>query len=252
MEDEQEEEEINEMILEDVTTDEEMDEPELIHPYEAPGSPYPPPPLSDTSSDSELETEEVATVGTIKQIPIVRRRFSSSIHERGGSSSAPVAYELEDLVPRAMRRDIDSLHGKVRVLERQMRVRETEGECSLSWDKVVHSRMDLLDWDMSETKGEVKWLGKHFQMWDDEGVRAENKRLKQQLNDVKLSRTIHYMTNDRLERDLYELRCWAYTHYQEMVRIGDIAGRSHDVTDVLAKYGETSQPKPPGSPCDNQ
>ena len=259
MEDGQAEEEIEEIILHDVDTDDEMDEPELIYPYEAPGSPYPPPPLSDTSSDSEPETEEVATVGTIKQVPLVGRRLTGSIHERGGSSSAPVTYELEDLVPGTMRRDIDSLYGKVRVLESQMRVRETEGEYSMARDKVVKHQMELLDWDLGEvekkqdeTKGELKWLGKRFQMWDEEGVRAENKKLKHQLDDVKMSRTIYRMDNDRLEKDLYVLRCWAYAHHQEMVRIGVIARRSYDVTDVLAEYGETSPPKPPGSPRDHQ
>lgn len=136
------------LILQDVSSDEEIDEPELIYPYAAPGSPYPPS-SPDTSSDSEPKTEEVATIGTITQVPIRRRKFPRSIHERGGSSSAaPTTYELEDLVPGTMRRIIDSLYGKVMVLERQMIVRETEEECSLSRDKLAHKRMDLLDFDL--------------------------------------------------------------------------------------------------------
>ena len=97
------------LILQDVSSDEEMDEPELIYPYAAPGSPYPPS-SPDTSSDSEPKPEEVATVGAITQVPLTGRRFPRSIHERGGSSSAvPITYEPEDLVPGAMRRIIDSL-----------------------------------------------------------------------------------------------------------------------------------------------
>ena len=261
MEDGQAEEEIEEIILFDVDTDDEMDEPELIDPYEAPGSPFPPPPLSDTSSDSEPETEEVATVGTIRQVPLVRRRFPASVHERGGSSSsAPITYELEDLVPSFMRRDIDSLYGKVKVLERQMMVRELEGEYSLSRDKLAFKRIDLLDHDLGkvehqqdETKSEVKLLGKRFREWDEENIRGENKRLKEQLKNVKMSRMIDHMKNDRTEKDLYEMRCWAYNHWERMIRLGyEEDERSCELIDVLAVYGEKPPPEPRGSPRDPQ
>ena len=247
------------LILQDVSSDEEMNEPELIYPYAAPGSPYPPS-SPDTPSDSEPKPEEVATVGTITQVPLTGRRFPRSIHERGGSSSAaPITYELEDLVPGTMRRIIDSLYGKVMVLERQMMVRETEGECSLSRDKLVHKRMDLLDFDLGvvehqqdETKREVNVLGKHVRELDDVGVRAENKKLKHELGDVRLSRTFDRMKNERLERDLYELRCWTYAHWGEMIRLRYVKERSYVATNVLAVYGETPPPKPNESPRDPQ
>ncbi|PWA91685.1 reverse transcriptase domain-containing protein [Artemisia annua] len=108
-----------------------------------------------------------------------------------------------------------------------MVVRELEGERSLSRDRLAHNRMNLLDLDLGmvehqqdENKKEVDLLGKRFREWYDEGVKAENKRLRHQLEDVKLSRVIDHMEKDRLEKDLYEMRRWAYDHWEEMVRLG--------------------------------
>nr|GEZ24529.1 hypothetical protein [Tanacetum cinerariifolium] len=87
----------------------EMDDAELIFLYDAPGSPCPP----ASKSEYEPKDETAATVGTITQLPSTGRRFPSSIHVRGGSSStALIAYDLEDLVSSYMRKDIDSLDGK--------------------------------------------------------------------------------------------------------------------------------------------
>ncbi|GJR06629.1 hypothetical protein Tco_0529613 [Tanacetum coccineum] len=112
---EEPEEEPKEQEQEKMEIDDEMDDAELIFPYEAPDSPLPPPLKSDTLSNSQSKDETAATIGTITQLPSTGRRFPSSIHVRGGSSSATlVAYVLEDLMPSYMRRDIDSLDGRVR------------------------------------------------------------------------------------------------------------------------------------------
>nr|GEW38542.1 hypothetical protein [Tanacetum cinerariifolium] len=114
LEEELEEEELDEMEIDmdmEEDSEDEMDGLELIFLYEVVGSPNPPPPELDTSSDSEPEDDTAATVNTITHVPLIECRFSGSIYVRGGSSSAsPVAYDLEDLVPSYMRRDIDSLY----------------------------------------------------------------------------------------------------------------------------------------------
>nr|GEV68383.1 hypothetical protein [Tanacetum cinerariifolium] len=75
---EEEEEEEEEMDIED-----EMDDPEIINPYEIKEGELPPPPAdSDTSSDSELEVEdenEAATIGTITRmnVDILHRKVKS-------------------------------------------------------------------------------------------------------------------------------------------------------------------------------
>ena len=251
-EDEEEEEEI---ILHNVDSDEEMDGPELIHPYEAPGSPYPPPPQPDTPSDSEPETEEIVTAGTVTQVPFVRRRFPGTMYERGGpSSSAPITHEPEDLVPSFMRRDLDSLYRRVRVLEGQNIMREQEGEYSLSKSNLALKRIDLLDYDLGtvenqqgETRGEVSVLGKRLREWDEENI-----RLKEELKNVKMSRMIYHMKNTRIEKDLYETKRWVYDNWGRMNMLKEEGERSCEFIDVLAVYGEKPPPEPHGSPRDPQ
>nr|GEW66155.1 hypothetical protein [Tanacetum cinerariifolium] len=107
---EESEKEPEEQELKEMEMDDEMDDAELIFLYDAPGSPCPP----ASKSEYEPKDETATTVGTITQLPSTGRRFPSSIHVRGGSSStAPVAYDLEDLVSSYMRKDIDSLDGVV-------------------------------------------------------------------------------------------------------------------------------------------
>nr|GEX00357.1 putative reverse transcriptase domain-containing protein [Tanacetum cinerariifolium] len=84
-----EEEEKDEMDIE-----EEMDDPEIINPYEIEEGELPPPPTdSDTSSDSEPEVEvkdenkdEAATVGTITRAPYRVQPFSGTTYVGSGSS----------------------------------------------------------------------------------------------------------------------------------------------------------------------
>ncbi|GJX61762.1 hypothetical protein Tco_0294662 [Tanacetum coccineum] len=149
-EEEPEEEEPEEMDMDmEVDSDDEMNDPELIFPYEAMGSPYPPPPKSNTSSDSEPEDAPAATVGTITQLPTTGRIFSGSTYARCGSSSAvPITYHLKDLVPSTMRRYIDSLHGRVLVLTRQMSTQEVAEALAQSREREGRKRMDLLDFDL--------------------------------------------------------------------------------------------------------
>ncbi|GKA89131.1 putative reverse transcriptase domain-containing protein [Tanacetum coccineum] len=86
-----EEEEDPEMEAEEMEIEDEMDDPEIINPYEIEEGELPPPPAeSDTSSDTEPEVEdenEDATVGTITRAPY---------------------------------RDVDNLHRKVKGLAQQM------------------------------------------------------------------------------------------------------------------------------------
>ncbi|GJS02657.1 hypothetical protein Tco_0319165 [Tanacetum coccineum] len=84
----------------EIDVNDEMNDPELIFTYEAPGSPCPPPPESDTSSDSKPKDDTATTVGTITQFPSTRRSY--------------------------MRRDIDSMDVRVHVLARQIGTPEAE------------------------------------------------------------------------------------------------------------------------------
>nr|GEY59031.1 hypothetical protein [Tanacetum cinerariifolium] len=112
---EEEEEEEEEMDIED-----EMDDTEIIDPYEIKEGELPPPPAdSDTSSDSEPEVEaededgDEATVGTITRAPYSVPPFSGTIYVGSGSSRKVFA-------PGPIGKDVDILHRKVKGLAQHM------------------------------------------------------------------------------------------------------------------------------------
>nr|GEU32759.1 putative reverse transcriptase domain-containing protein [Tanacetum cinerariifolium] len=100
----------------------EMNDPEIINPYEIEEGELPPPPVnSDTSSDSEPEAEtededenKAATVGTITRAPYHVQPFLSTTYVRSGSSRKVFARG-------PMGKDVDILHHKVKSLAQQMR-----------------------------------------------------------------------------------------------------------------------------------
>ncbi|GJR83844.1 hypothetical protein Tco_0154629 [Tanacetum coccineum] len=92
---EEEPEEAQEMDVDvEVVLNDEMNEPELIFPYEGVGSPDPPPLESDTSSDSEPEIATSATVGMVTQVPFTGRRFPG-IYARGGHHLMPLQMSIQ-------------------------------------------------------------------------------------------------------------------------------------------------------------
>nr|GEV25428.1 hypothetical protein [Tanacetum cinerariifolium] len=109
---EMEEEEEDEMEIEN-----EMNDPEIINPYEIEKGELPPPPAdSDTSSDSEPEVEaedkdenEAATVGTITRAPYRVQPFSGTTYVGSGSSRKVFTLGL-------IGKDVDILHRKVKSL----------------------------------------------------------------------------------------------------------------------------------------
>nr|GEU73938.1 putative reverse transcriptase domain-containing protein [Tanacetum cinerariifolium] len=122
-EDPEEDPEMEEVEEEEMEITDEMNDPEIINPYEIEEGELPPPHAdSDTSSDSEPEAKtededenEAATVGTITHAPYHVQPFSGTTYMRSGSSR-------KVFVPGPMRKDVDILHHKsVSTLEDQMR-----------------------------------------------------------------------------------------------------------------------------------
>nr|GEY01339.1 reverse transcriptase domain-containing protein [Tanacetum cinerariifolium] len=100
--------------------EDEMDDPEIIDPYEIKEGELPPPPAdSDTSSYSEPEVKaededrDEATVGTITQSPYSVPPFSGTIYVGSGSSRKVFA-------PGPIGNDVDILHRIVKGLAQQM------------------------------------------------------------------------------------------------------------------------------------
>ncbi|GKD61535.1 hypothetical protein Tco_1299044 [Tanacetum coccineum] len=116
----EEEEEPQEKEDDDMEVDikEDENEPELTYPYEAVDPLYPLPP------DSESELEDVIEVeNTIEYEDEI---VPASVYEVGESSTAPFLREDSDgLLLGLMRRDINSLFGRMASLSRRLCCRET-------------------------------------------------------------------------------------------------------------------------------
>ncbi|GKB57997.1 hypothetical protein Tco_0914183, partial [Tanacetum coccineum] len=112
-EDPQEEEDDMEIDIE-----EDENEPELTYPYEEVDPLNPPPPASESEPDDEIEVENPIEHED-ETVPV-------SVYEVGESSTAAIPQEDGDrLLPGFMRRDIDSLFGRMVNFSRRLCGRET-------------------------------------------------------------------------------------------------------------------------------
>ncbi|GJU05571.1 putative reverse transcriptase domain-containing protein [Tanacetum coccineum] len=241
-EDPAEEEEMEERM--DMDLDDEIEEAEVISPYEDVDPLNPPPPGSDSKSKDEV----IPTSGLTFQLPPPIRKFSGSIYVRGESSfPAYVDDDGDSLTPGYMRRDINSLFGRVQSLSRRMSIRETAHARVEDREKENRRRYAKLDADLgveeqfsSRVEGRMIVLEDCFREFGNAEDRVERKKLKRDLEEAKLSNTILRMDKEQVERDLYQMRAWAYGFYQEMIRIRAIPEeRSSEAIDVLVVYGET-------------
>ncbi|GJV58228.1 hypothetical protein Tco_1459233 [Tanacetum coccineum] len=119
-EDEFEEEEDPQKEEDDMKVDIEEDEnePELTYLYEEMDPLNPPPPASESEPEDAIEVEN--PIESEDEIVL------ASVHEVGESSTAPFLREdSDDLLPGLMRRDINSLFGRIASLLRRLCGRKT-------------------------------------------------------------------------------------------------------------------------------
>ncbi|GKC27213.1 hypothetical protein Tco_1034507, partial [Tanacetum coccineum] len=114
-EEEDHQEEENDM---EVNIEEDENEPELTYPYEQVDPLNSPPPASESEPEDAIEVEN--------PIEYEDETVSASVHEVGESSTAPFLYvDSDGLLPGLMRRDINSLFGRMDSLSRRLRGHET-------------------------------------------------------------------------------------------------------------------------------
>nr|GEV61640.1 putative reverse transcriptase domain-containing protein [Tanacetum cinerariifolium] len=102
----------------EVDIKEDDNEPELTYPYEEVDPLNPSPPASDLEPEDVIEVEN-----TIKS---KYETVSASVHEVGESSTSPFLREYSDgLLPGLIRRDINSLFGRMASFSRRLYGRET-------------------------------------------------------------------------------------------------------------------------------
>ncbi|GKA05810.1 hypothetical protein Tco_0684930, partial [Tanacetum coccineum] len=101
----------------EVDIEEDENESELTYPYEEVDPLNPPPPTFESEPDNEIKVED-AVESEDETIP-------ASVHEVGESSIVPFLHEDSDsLLPSLMRRDINSLFGRMASLSRRLCGRE--------------------------------------------------------------------------------------------------------------------------------
>ncbi|GKB73486.1 putative reverse transcriptase domain-containing protein [Tanacetum coccineum] len=179
----------------------------------------------DEIDKAEFEATTAAIVGTITQVRPYVRRFSGTIHVRGGSSStALIADDSEDLIPSGMRRDIH-------FLRRDQLMKRLDSD--LRDEIQYNNKIDQI----------VTTLGDHVRVLEEDKDREENKRLKRELEDTRLSK-------DRVERDFYHMRVWAHGFYGEMVRVGAVReeGPSEVAKDIAADQATRGDAEGAGGP----
>ncbi|GKF23625.1 hypothetical protein Tco_0075947, partial [Tanacetum coccineum] len=101
----------------EVDIEEYENKPKLTYPYEEVDPLNPLPPASESKPDDEIEVEDA--------VKLEDETVPASVHEVGESSTAPFLREDNDgLLPGLMKRDINSLFGRMASLLRRLYGRE--------------------------------------------------------------------------------------------------------------------------------
>ncbi|GKA05208.1 hypothetical protein Tco_0684328 [Tanacetum coccineum] len=175
----------------EVDIEEDENEPELTYPYEEVDPLNPLPPASDLEPEDVIEVENT--------IESEDETVLASVHEVGESSTAPFLREDSGgLLPGLMRRDINSLFGRMTSLSRRLCGCET-----------AHA--------LVEKKGKAK--DEYYELGNAE-EKDECKKLKKELEEARFSNTFLRMQKERVERDIYWTRVRAHEFYKEMIHRG--------------------------------
>ncbi|GJX17054.1 hypothetical protein Tco_0217886 [Tanacetum coccineum] len=215
----------------EIDIEEDKNEPELTYPYEEVDPLNPPPPASESEPDDEIEVENPIEHED-ETVPV-------SVYEVGESSTAAIPREDGDrLLPGFMRRDIDSLFGRMVNFSRRLCGHETahalvekKGEAKDKfYGKLI---LDLGNEVRSSVEQGTAAMEKLVEKLGNVEEKAECKKLKKELEEARLSNTFLRMQNERVERDLYWTRVRAHEFYQEMIRRGFVfEERPNEAIDV--------------------
>ncbi|GKD92604.1 hypothetical protein Tco_1372441 [Tanacetum coccineum] len=93
------------------------------------------------------------------------------------------------------------------VVEALVQSRDREGRRRLD---ILEFDLGIVEWNGDKVKHKVVTLKDRVLELEQDGVREENKRLRKKLESAEVSVTLARMDQDRVERDLYHLRVYAY------------------------------------------
>ncbi|GJY88620.1 putative reverse transcriptase domain-containing protein [Tanacetum coccineum] len=178
----------------------------------------PPPPAAESEPDDEIEVE-YAVESEDETVP-------ASVHEVGESSAAPFLREDSDgLLPGLIRRDINSLFGRMTSLSKRLCGREKAHALVEKKGKAKDKYYGKLILDLgNEVRSSVEQgtaaMEKLVERLGNTKDKVDCKKLKKELEEERLSNTFLYMQSKRVERDLYWTRVRAHEFYQEMIHRG--------------------------------
>ncbi|GJV46949.1 hypothetical protein Tco_1437161 [Tanacetum coccineum] len=213
-EDEFEEEEDPQEEEDDIEVDIEEDEneSELTYPYEEVDPLNPPPPTSESEPEDVIEVEN--------PIKHEDETVPASVHKVGETSTAPFLREDNDgLFPGLMRRDINSLFGRMASLSRRLCGREMAHALVEKKGKAKDEYYGKLILDLgNEVSSSVEQgtaaMEKLFEKLGNAEDKVEYKKLKKELEEARFSNTFLCIQNEQVERDLYWNRVRAHEFHQ--------------------------------------
>ncbi|GJU34733.1 hypothetical protein Tco_1183087 [Tanacetum coccineum] len=233
----------------EVDIEEDENEPELTYPYEEVD------PLNPSSPASESEPEDVIEV----ENPIKHEddTVPASVYKVGKSSTAPFLREDSDgLLPGLIRRDINSLFGRMASLSRRLCGRETAHALVEKKGKAKDEYYGKLILDLgNEVRSSVEQGTTAMEKLVDKLGNAEDKveckKLKKELEKARFSNIFLRMQNERVERDLYWTRVRAHEFYQEMIHRGFVfEERPNEAINFSIEDEKSPSSEPRGSPHD--
>ncbi|GKA11580.1 hypothetical protein Tco_0691126 [Tanacetum coccineum] len=203
----------------EVDIEEDENETELTFPYEEVDPLNLPPPASESELEDVIEVEDT--------VEPENETVPASVYEVGKSSTAPFLREDRDgLLHGLMRRDINSLFGRMTSLSRRLCGHETAHALV---EKKEKQRTSIMKVGNAEEK-------------------AECKKLKKELEEARFSNTFLRMQSERVERDLYWTRVQAHEFYRKMIRRGFVfEERPNEAIDVPVEDEESPSSEPRGS-----
>nr|GEX97046.1 hypothetical protein [Tanacetum cinerariifolium] len=193
---------IPEPVLEDAN------EPELTYPYEEMDPLNPSPPAFESEPKDAIEVEN--------PIEYEDETVPASVHEVGESSAALLFCKDSDgLLPGLMRRDINSLFGRMASLSKQLCGRDTahalvekKGKANDEfYGKLI---LDLGNKVRSSVEQGTAAMEKLVEKLGNAEDKVECKKLKKELKEARFSNTFLRMQNEQVERDLYWTRVRAH------------------------------------------
>ncbi|GKA96433.1 hypothetical protein Tco_0818528 [Tanacetum coccineum] len=235
----------------EVNIEEDENKPVLTYPYEEVDPLNPLPPASESKPEDVIEVENM--------IEYEDETIPASVHEVGESSTAPFLQEDSDgLFLGLMRRDNNSLFGRMASLSRRLYGRETMHALVEKKGKAKDEYYGKLILDLgNEVRSSVEQgtaaMEKLVEKLGNGEDEAECKKLKKELEEARFSNTFIRMQNERVERDLYWTRVQAHEFYQEMIRREIMfEERPNEASDVPIKDEKSPSSEPRGSPRDSK